>query len=164
MPKQVYIGVIGAADCSESIRQLAQELGAGIARLGAILVCGGRGGVMEAASQGAREAGGMAVGILPGDSPRDGNVSLSLALATGLGDARNAVIARACDIVVAVDGGYGTLSEIGLSLKMGKPVIGINTWQCTDPRGKKAEIHQAKDATEALMLLERFILQNSVQK
>jgi uncharacterized protein (TIGR00725 family) len=157
LQKQVYIGVIGAAECDESIKRLAEEVGSGIARLGAVLICGGRGGVMESASRGAREAGGTVVGILPGDNPRGGNDHLSLAIATGLGDARNAVIARACDILVAVDGGYGTLSEIGLALKMGKPVIGLNSWQCVDSCGKKAEIYEAVDAAGALMLVRRLL-------
>ncbi len=150
MAEMVYIGVIGAAECSGEVAAHAEKLGEGIARLGAVLVCGGRGGVMEAAARGARSAGGTVVGILPGNDPRGGNRYLNVAVATGLGDARNAVIARTCDVLVAVDGGYGTLSEIGLALKMGKPVVGLGTWRCTDCRGKDAEVIPAADAEEAL--------------
>ncbi|GAW93335.1 TIGR00725 family protein [Calderihabitans maritimus] len=125
----IYIGVIGASTCSPEEAETARQVGREIARRGAVLICGGRGGVMEAAARGAREAGGIAIGILPGNNRKEGNCYLHIAIATGLGDARNAVIARTCDVLIAISGGYGTLSEIGLGLKMGKPVVGLNTWQ-----------------------------------
>lgn len=124
-----YIGVIGASECPVEISNLAREVGHLVAASGCVLVCGGRGGVMEAASRGAREAGGLVVGILPGSRREEGNRYLTVAVATGMGEARNAIIARTCDAIIAISGGYGTLAEIGLALKMGVPVIGLDTWQ-----------------------------------
>jgi hypothetical protein len=129
----------------------------GIAEMGAVLICGGRGGVMDAAAKGATDAGGTVIGILPGDDPSEGNPYLSFAIATGLGDARNAVIARTSDILVAVSGGYGTLSEIGLALKMGKPVIGLFTWQCRTMKGKKADVYDAASVEDALQICRRLL-------
>lgn len=125
----MYLGVVGAGSCDHQIALLAEEVGKEIARQGAVLVCGGLGGVMEAASRGARKAGGMAVGVLPGGDRREGNPHLTFALATGLGEARNAVVVRASDALIAVAGGYGTLAEIGLALRLGVPVVGLNTWK-----------------------------------
>jgi len=124
-----YIGVIGGAKCSRGVRKLAEEVGRGIAQAGAVLICGGVGGVMEAACRGARQAGGTTVGILPGSDRSEGNRFLTVAVATGLGEARNLAIIRTADVLIAVGGSYGTLSEIGFALKMGKPVIGLETWK-----------------------------------
>lgn len=125
----MLVAVIGAASCDEKVAALAREVGREIARRGAILVCGGRGGVMEAACQGAKAEGGLTVGILPGVDRREANPYVDVPIVTGLGEARNAVIARTADVVIAIHGGYGTLSEIGLALKMGKPVVGLHTWE-----------------------------------
>jgi len=130
-----YIGVIGAARCSPAELELAESVGRQIARAGAVLVCGGRGGVMEAAARGARIEGGVSIGILPGTQRAEANPELTYALPTGLGNARNAVIACACDALIAITGGYGTLSEIGLALKMNKPVVGLRTWRISPPAG-----------------------------
>ena len=119
---QYYVAVVGGANCSAEEKELACQVGAGVARRGGILICGGGSGVMEAASQGAVEAGGEVIGILPGEDHRMGNHYLKFAIATGLGEARNAIIARTADAVIAVGGEYGTLSEIALALKMNKPV------------------------------------------
>lgn len=153
-----YIGVIGGAECSPEEWQLAEEVGEEIARRGAILICGGRGGVMEAASRGARRAGGLVVGILPGRHRKEGNPYLTVALPTGLGDARNAVIACSADALIAVGGGYGTLSEIGLALKMGKPVVGLATWKI-ERCGVAGEIKTAAGAREAVELALRLACQ-----
>jgi uncharacterized protein (TIGR00725 family) len=107
----------------------AAEVGRLIAERGAALVCGGLGGAMEAACRGARQAGGLTVGILPGLDRADANPYVDVALPTGLGEARNALVVRAADTVIAVGGGYGTLSEIALALKAGKRVIGLDTWE-----------------------------------
>uniref|UniRef100_A0A7C1JN52 TIGR00725 family protein n=1 Tax=Ammonifex degensii TaxID=42838 RepID=A0A7C1JN52_9THEO len=120
-----YIAVVGAASCTPEEETLAYHVGYEVARRGAILLCGGRGGVMAAAARGARDGGGLAVGILPGNDRSAANPYLHVALATGLGDARNAVIACAADAMIAVGGGYGTLSEVALALKKGKPVVGL---------------------------------------
>ena len=124
----IYLAVIGSAACSEEVAALAEAVGREIARAGAVLVCGGRGGVMEAACRGARAEGGTTVGILPGLDRREANPYVDIPIVTGLGEARNAVVVRTADAVVAVSGGFGTLSEIGLALKMGRPVVGLGTW------------------------------------
>jgi uncharacterized protein (TIGR00725 family) len=108
---------------------VAEEVGRLLARRGAVVVCGGLGGVMEAACRGARSEGGVAVGILPGLDRGAANPHVSVAVATGLGEARNALVVRAADALIAVGGAYGTLSEIALALKAGKPVIGLGTWE-----------------------------------
>jgi hypothetical protein len=125
----MIISVIGAGTCNNEIYSIAEEIGKLIAQKGAILVTGGLGGVMEAASKGAIEAGGTTVGILPGFSKEDANKYVSIPITTGLSHARNIVIARSADAVIAVSGEYGTLSEIAVALKLGKPVIGIKTWE-----------------------------------
>jgi uncharacterized protein (TIGR00725 family) len=107
---------------------VAERVGALVARRGAVLVCGGLGGVMEAACRGARQEGGTAVGILPGLDRGAANPHVDVALATGLGEARNALVVRAADALIAIGGAYGTLSEIALALKGGKRVIGLGTW------------------------------------
>ncbi|MBM4235688.1 MAG: TIGR00725 family protein [Firmicutes bacterium] len=146
----IYIAVVGGAQCSEVDYQVAYEVGTEIARHQAILICGGGGGVMEAASKGTAEAGGCSIGILPGDKNVQGNRFLSYAVATGLGEARNAVIARTADLMIAVGGEYGTLSEIALALKMGKPVIAINSWQLKPPAYLSLTPLSAETAAEAL--------------
>lgn len=146
----VYIAVVGGSDCDDEIFALAEETGVGIARRGAVLICGGGSGVMEAASRGARSAGGMVLGILPGDDPRAGNRYLTAAIATGLGEARNAVIARTADALIAVGGEFGTLSEIALAMKMGKPVIGLKTWEIKPPRELDIRFIRASSADEAV--------------
>ena len=125
----MIISVIGAGNCNNETYSIAEEIGKLIAQKGAILVTGGLGGVMEAASKGAIEAGGTTVGILPGFSKEDANKYVSIPITTGLSHARNIVIARSADAVIAVSGEYGTLSEIAVALKLGKPVIGIKTWE-----------------------------------
>jgi uncharacterized protein (TIGR00725 family) len=125
--RPVIIGVIGAGRCNGDIYQLALEVGREIARRGAVLVCGGLGGVMEAAAAGARMAGGLTLGILPTSSTTDANPHIQIAVATGMGQARNVIIVHTADALVAVSGSAGTLSEIGHALKAGKPVIGIRT-------------------------------------
>ena len=120
---------MGAGRATESEAQAAEAVGHGLAEAGAIVVCGGLGGVMEAACRGAREAGGTTVGILPGSDRADANAFVDIAIATGLGEARNALIVRAVDALVAVGGEYGTLSEIALALKGGTPVVGLGSWE-----------------------------------
>lgn len=120
-----YIGVIGAGCCDAATGRLAYEVGREIAFSGAILVCGGLGGVMEEACRGCREAGGVALGILPGANRGDANPYISFALATGLGEMRNFLVVRCSDLLIAVAGEYGTLSEIAIALKEGKKVIAL---------------------------------------
>ena len=121
------IAVIGAGQCESSIYMLAVEVGEEIAKRGAILVCGGLGGVMEAAAKGASMAGGITVGILPGPSCTSANPYITIPVATDMGQARNVIIAHTADGLVALSGGAGTLSEIGHGLKIGKPIVGLKT-------------------------------------
>ncbi len=131
------IGVIGGHKCSKTVSGVSEELGALIASEGWILVCGGGGGVMEAACRGAKSKGGLTVGILPSYDGHEANKYLDVKLPTGLGYARNTLVVRASDIIVAVDGKYGTLSEIAFALSEGKVVIGLGTWDI--PKIIKAE-------------------------
>jgi len=131
----MFVAVIGSASCDQEGTALAEAVGREIARRGAVLVCGGRGGVMEAACRGAKAEGGITVGILPGTDRQEANPYVDIPIVTGLGEARNALIVRTADAVVAIRGGYGTLSEIGLALKMGRPVVGLDTWELRQ-RGK----------------------------
>ena len=132
------IAVIGAGACDEETAALARQAGRLLARSGCILVSGGLGGVMEAASEGARAAGGTVVGILPGADPGDANPHVTVAIATGMGDARNAIIANTAAGFLAIAGAYGTLSEIAFALKRNKPVVSLGSWD-VDPRVRRAE-------------------------
>ncbi|WP_249778714.1 TIGR00725 family protein [Methanococcoides orientis] len=123
----IQIGVIGAGSCDKRVAKLAETVGAEIAKNDAILICGGLGGVMEAAAMGCKAEGGQTIGILPGNRKEDANAYIDLVIVTAMGHARNAIIAQSCDTLIAVDGEYGTLSEIALSLKMGKPVVTLES-------------------------------------
>lgn len=117
------IGIIGAGTCSSATRALAEAVGKEVAKKGAILLCGGLGGVMEAAACGAKLEGGTTIGILPGTYRKEANPWIDIAIPSGMGHARNALIAQSSDALIAISGEYGTLSEIALGLKMGKPVF-----------------------------------------
>jgi uncharacterized protein (TIGR00725 family) len=150
----MYIGVIGGQFCSEEEERVAYELGSLLAREGAIIVCGGLGGVMEAACRGAREQGGTTIGVLPGPFRGDANPYIDYAIATDMGQARNAVIVRTADAVVAVGGEYGTLSEIAMALKMGKKVVALSSWEIAskgDPDDKIIRADTPGAAVEAVM-------------
>lgn len=123
------IGVLGPNDPSPAERARAAAVGHGIARAGAVLICGGLGGVMAAAAETAQRAGGLTVGILPGQRADAANPFIDLALPTGLGAGRNLLVVQACDAVIAIGGRYGTLTEIAFALRLGLPVIGLGTWQ-----------------------------------
>ena len=122
------IAVIGGHVCSPDIARIAEETGKGIAELGATLVCGGLSGVMEASCRGAKSAGGKTIGILPGHDKAAANRYVDIPIATGLGYMRNNLVVKNADIVVAIDGKEGTLSEIAFALQMKKPILGIKTW------------------------------------
>ncbi len=123
------IGVIGAGVADAATLKSAEEVGRLIAQGGFILVCGGLGGVMEAAAKGAKEEGGVTVGILPNAERETANSSIDIPVATGFGEGRNVIIVRTADLLIAIGGEYGTLSEIAFALKMKKPVIGLATWE-----------------------------------
>jgi uncharacterized protein (TIGR00725 family) len=144
------VAVIGSASCSPEIAAVAEQVGRQIARQRAVLVCGGRGGVMEAACRGAKAEGGTTVGILPGTDRQDANAFVDIPIVTGLGEARNAIVVRTADAVIAVSGGYGTLSEIGLALKMGRPVVGLGTWELGQQGRSVGGVLQADTPAQAV--------------
>ncbi len=125
----VQIGVIGSGKSDTVTRETAREIGREIGRLGAVLVCGGLFGAMEWAARGAKEQGGTTVGILPGERRSDANRFIDCAVVTGMGHARNVLVVKSADAVIALPGGNGTLSEIALALKMHKPVIVLGAWK-----------------------------------
>jgi uncharacterized protein (TIGR00725 family) len=127
--ERIRVAVIGGSRPGRQALEAAFEVGRLIARAGAVVVCGGLGGVMEAASRGAREEGGFVLGILPGTAPADANPWVDVAVATGLGYTRNALVIMNADAVVAIDGEYGTLSEIAYGKIHGKKVVGLGSWE-----------------------------------
>jgi uncharacterized protein (TIGR00725 family) len=129
-----YVAVCGPSRATEQEAAWAEEVGRRLAEAGATVVCGGLGGVMDAVARGARAGGGIVIGVLPGDTRDGASGHLTAAIPTGMGEARNAIIARAADVVIAVGGQWGTLSEIALARKMGTPVVGLATWEL--PRGQ----------------------------
>ena len=136
--RQLLISVIGRGDdASDRAKELAAEVGRLLAKRGATVVCGGLGGVMEAACKGAKSAGGTTIGILPGSDPDAANKWVDIPIPTGLGYARNTVVVKAGAAVIAVSGAYGTLSEIGHSLAEDKAVVGLETWDLNPPDGTK---------------------------
>jgi len=152
----MYVAVVGAAGASDEVAALAEEVGALLARSGATLVCGGLGGVMEAACRGAKSEGGTTVGILPGTRRDDANDYVDIALPTGLGEARNALVVRTADAVIAVAGEFGTLSEIGLALKLATPVVGLGTWELLKGGEPVEAIRPAATPAEAVDLALRL--------
>jgi uncharacterized protein (TIGR00725 family) len=126
--KKKFIAVIGSSDASPEEVKLAEKVGRELAKQGAIVVCGGLSGVMEAACRGASSAGGLTIGILPGDSAKAANPYVQIPIATGLGYARNVLVAKSAQAVIAIGGSYGTLSEIAYALQGNIPVIGLKTW------------------------------------
>jgi uncharacterized protein (TIGR00725 family) len=129
---QRYVAVIGPSEATPDEVTRAEEVGRLLAARGAVVVCGGLGGVMEAAARGAAGAGGTVLGILPGSDRADANEHVTVALTTGMGEMRNALVVRSADAVIAVGGAYGTLSEIAFALRTGVPVVGIGTWDLDD--------------------------------
>jgi len=150
MSDRIYIAVCGPALASEQEAAWAEEVGRLIARAGAVVVCGGLGGVMDAAARGARSEGGTAIGILPGETRAGESAHLSASVPTGMGEARNALVVRAADAVIAISGEFGTLSEIALALKMGRPVVGLATWELSKTGRPSDPIVRAATPEEAV--------------
>ena len=142
------VAVIGAGQADARLRQLADEVGERLARAGLIVATGGLGGVMEGASAGAARAGGVVVGILPGPSTGAANPYVQVPIATGIGEARNAVLVNTADGLIAIGGEYGTLSEIAFALKAGKPIVALDSWDL-DERIVRAS--SPAEAVEALL-------------
>jgi uncharacterized protein (TIGR00725 family) len=151
MKPKPMIAVIGGNRCSAKVARLAEEVGRLIAQRGACLVCGGLGGVMEAAARGAKAAGGETIGILPGFSRGEANPYIDIAIPTGLGYVRNALVVRAADAVIAINGSHGTLSEVAFSLIERKPIVSLDSWE-VDPA-----VHKAKNPKEAVELAFQLI-------
>ena len=149
----IYVSVIGGdvGSCSDKDRERAEELGKGIAEMGMVLVCGGRGGVMEAACRGAKSTGGTTIGILPSGDRSEGNDYLDHSIVTNLGMLRNSLVVLNGDIVVAIDGSYGTLSEISMATKYGKKILGLGTWgvdaveECSSVKEVLGKLKRIKD-------------------
>ena len=145
-----YLAVIGGDPAPEDLLKVAEEVGSTIAERGAYLVCGGLGGVMEAACRGAKEAGGTTIGILPSADRAHANPYVDVAIPTGMGEMRNALIIRCADAAIAIGGEFGTLSEIGFGLKTGKPVVGIAAWELSKQGRFSDAIVRADDARSAV--------------
>jgi uncharacterized protein (TIGR00725 family) len=146
------IGVVGASTAEPDLDSLAYEVGRLLAEAGCAIVCGGLGGVMAAACRGAKSASGLTIGILPGPLRSDANPFVDVAIATGMGEARNVVIVRTADALVAVGGGFGTLSEIGHALRLGKRVVALDSWEVSRA-GRDAGILRASDPAQAVRML-----------
>jgi uncharacterized protein (TIGR00725 family) len=152
-----YASVAGPGDCDEETAALAHAVGLGLAKAGFTVVTGGESGAMEAASRGAREGGGMVVGVLPGADRSRANVHADVTVATGIGHARNLAVVASGDVLVAVGGGWGTLSEIALAGVLGRPVVVLAGWQIEHVRQLPGEIHYAERAEEAVELAARLV-------
>jgi len=150
---RIVVGVMGPSSCDPDTAAAARALGRGVAARGAVLLTGGRGGVMEAAAEGARAAGGLTVGVLPGAGPDEThtNAFIDVALFTGVGEARNWINVCSSDVVIAVGGGFGTLSEIALALKARKPVVLLGSWTF-EMEGTVPNLPRAKSADEAVAM------------
>ena len=150
MDRQLIISVIGESNARPHIAALAEQVGTELANRGVTIVCGGLGGVMEAACRGAKSAGGTTIGIMPGDNPLSANDYIDIPIITGFGYARNSVVVKTGMAAVAVGGAYGTLSEIGHALGDGIPVVGLETWEMTRSREPAdSAIIRAVDAADA---------------
>ena len=151
--RPLIVAVCGASQPTDADVLDAVEVGRLLARSGCIVICGGLGGVMAAAARGVAAAGGVCIGLLPGDDPADAAPEVTVALATGMGEMRNALIARCCAAMIAIGGGYGTLSEIALALRLGRPVAALHTWEVRAPDGRGAAerlLHRAASPGDAV--------------
>jgi uncharacterized protein (TIGR00725 family) len=147
---EMIIAVIGTRNPSPEEARLAEDVGREIAKHGAALICGGMGGVMEAACRGASSSGGLTIGIIPGDDRKSANHYVQIPIVTGIGYARNVIIIRSAQAIIAVGGGYGTLTEIGYALDLKKPVIGLKTWRISRNNQLDKSIIRARNAQEAV--------------
>lgn len=150
MKDKIFISVIGASKCSAKEARLAEEVGRELAKRGAVVICGGLTGVMEAVCRGAKSEGGLTVGILPGNSRNDANPYVDIPILTGMGYTRNPVVVRTGQAAIAVGGKYGTLSEIAYALQEKIPVIGLGTWVLATGKSKDESIIIANNAADAV--------------
>ena len=145
------IGVIGQGESKKEMNELAENIGREIAKNSCILICGGLGGVMEASCRGAKRGNGLTIGLIPGNDKNDANKYVDIPIVTGMGEARNLIIVKSSDALIAIGGSYGTLSELSFALKFKKPVVGINTWDISE------QIHKANNPKEAVELALRLV-------
>jgi uncharacterized protein (TIGR00725 family) len=141
--RKPIIAVIGAGKCSKKLRDMAADIGRYIAENGGVVVCGGLGGIMEGAARGAKEGGGITIGIIPTDNKDDANEFIDHVIVTGFGEARNIIIVKTADAIVALPGKYGTLTEMAFALHAGKPIVSVSAWKLGD------EIKQVENPLEA---------------
>ncbi|OGS43958.1 MAG: TIGR00725 family protein [Euryarchaeota archaeon RBG_13_57_23] len=146
------IGVVGSSNAEPDILRLAEDVGSEIAKRGAAVVCGGMTGVMEAACRGARKEGGLTIGIIPSDKKGDANQFVQIPIVTGMGTGRNVMLVKTADVIIAVGGEFGTLSEIAHALNIGKRVIGLRTWKLERAHNKRIpnliEVDTPKEAVD----------------
>ena len=161
MQKRKFISVIGGSQSSAREIKLAEEVGRELARKGVVLVCGGLGGIMEAACRGASSEGGITIGILPGDDREQANPYVQFPIVTGIGYARNAVVAKSGQAVIAIGGSYGTLSEIAYALQSSIPVIGLGTWSLSRNGQPDDSVIPMEDPVEAVDKALRLIQANN---
>ena len=154
-----YVAVVGGGRAGAWDLAAAETTGAELARRGAVVVCGGLGGVMEAACRGAKAGGGTTLGVLPGDHRGEANSFVDVAVVTAMGEGRNVIVVRTADAVVAVGGEYGTLSEIALALALAKPVVGLGTWGLAAPDGRADAVVRANSPEEAAQTALRLVSQ-----
>lgn len=145
-----YVAVVGAGVAGEDLARVGEDVGRGLGERGAVVLCGGLSGVMEAVCRGCRAGGGTTVGLLPGKDRKKANPFVDIALATDMGEMRNALIVRAADVVVALGGEYGTLSEVAFALKIGRPVVGYETWELSKRGAFDDGIVRVSSATDAV--------------
>jgi len=146
----MIIAVIGNSSCSPEEAKLAESVGELLAQQGATIVCGGLGGVMEAACRGAKSKGGLTIGILPGQDPGTANPWVDIPVVTGIGEARNVAVVKSAQAVIAIGGRYGTLTEIAYALKSNIPIIGLNTWSLSRDGQKDDSIIKVRSAAKAV--------------
>jgi len=159
MARPVVIAVVGGSTVGDDVKKLAYEVGKGLAKAGAIIINGGLDGVMEGASRGAKEAGGTVIGILPGTDRRDGNDYLTVGIPTGMGYGRNTIVSISCDAMIAIDGSYGTLSEISQALNHGRPVVSLDSWDLPSAGDVREELFHKADTPEAAVRLALELVQ-----
>lgn len=145
-----YVAVCGGGTFDEGAAAAAETVGAELARSGAIVLCGGLGGVMEAACRGVRSEGGLSIGFLPGSDRAAANPYVDVVLPTGIGEMRNMLLVRASDVVIAISGEFGTLSEVAFALRLGTPVVGLDTWELERKGERDTSIVRARDAADAV--------------
>jgi uncharacterized protein (TIGR00725 family) len=152
MDKRAYISVIGAGECTDEEAATAETVGRELARRGAVLVCGGKGGVMEAACKGAKSAGGLTIGILPDLDRAQANPYVDIPIVTGLGSARNSIVVLSGQAVIAIGGAYGTLSEIAFAGLYSRVVVGLGTWKAQLPGSDTLVVIEASSPAEAVSI------------